>query len=57
MWHDHPFSQRNKTSKIAVEVKVEGDGEEGLDKVLKRYGREYRGLFITWRVLGTLSQL
>ena len=36
MWHDYPFSQRNKPSKIAVEVKVGGNGEEGLDKILKR---------------------
>ena len=35
MWHDYPFSQRNKPSKIAVEVKVGGNGEEGLDKILK----------------------
>ena len=28
MWHDHPFSQRNK-KKRAVEVEVGGDGEEG----------------------------
>ena len=25
MWHDQPFSQRNKTSKIAAEVKVGGE--------------------------------
>ena len=28
MWHNHPFSQRNKTSKKAVEVKVRGNGRE-----------------------------
>ena len=40
MWHDQPFSQRNKTSKIAVEVKVGGekvkvggDRKKRLDKV------------------------
>ena len=36
MWHDHPFRQRNKTSKIAVGVKVDGDREAGLDKILKK---------------------
>ena len=43
MWHDHPFSQRNKTLKIAVEVKVGCEGEEGLDKNLKRLGWQYKG--------------
>ena len=32
MWHDDPFSQRNKTSKIAVKLKVGGNREEGLNK-------------------------
>ena len=41
MWHDHPFSQRNKTSKITVEVKVGGNGEQELDKILKGCGRDY----------------
>ena len=36
MWQDHPFSQRNKASKIVVEVKVGGNGKEALDKILKR---------------------
>ena len=53
---DHPYNQRNKTSKIEVEVKVGGYREEGLDETFKRCGREYRG-FITYRVLGTLPQL
>ena len=47
MWHDHPFSQRNKTSKIAVEARVRGNREEGLDEILKRWGRDYWGVFIT----------
>ena len=42
-WHDHPFSQRNQTSKIVVEVKVEGNGKEGLDKILKGWGKQCRG--------------
>ena len=34
MWPDHPFSQRNETSKKAVEVKLGGNnGKEGLDKI------------------------
>ena len=36
MWQDHPFSQRNKASKIVVEVKVGDNGKEALDKILKR---------------------
>ena len=36
MWHNHPFRQRKKTSKIAVEVKVGGNRKDGLDKSLKR---------------------
>ena len=43
MRHDHPFSQRNKTSKIAVEVTVGGNRKEGLDKILKRCDRQYWG--------------
>ena len=39
IWHNHLFSPRNKTSKIAVEVEVGGSGEEGLEKILKRWGR------------------
>ena len=39
MWHHHPFIQRSKTSKIAVEVKVGGNGEERFDKILKRWGK------------------
>ena len=35
MWHDHQFSQKNKTSKIAVEVKVGGNRKERLQKVHK----------------------
>ena len=36
MWHDHPFSQRNKTTERTVAVEVGGDkevGERGLDKI------------------------
>ena len=61
MWSDHPFSHRNNTSKITAKVnvrgEVEGDGEEGLDKMYKRWFRQYQGVFITYRVLGTLFQL
>ena len=34
MWYDHPLSQRNKISKIEVEVKVGGNRKEGLEKNL-----------------------
>ena len=43
MWQNHPFSQRNKTSKIAVEVKVGGSEKERLDKIFKKSSRQYRG--------------
>ena len=33
MRHDHPFSQRNKTSKIEIQGKVGGKRKEGLDKI------------------------
>ena len=46
IWHDHPLSQRIKSSKIAVEVKVGDNREKWLDKILKRWGRQYRGEYI-----------
>ena len=36
MWHDTPFSQRNRTTERTVGVEVGGDrevGERGLDKI------------------------
>ena len=57
MWHNHPFSQTSKTSKIVVEVKVGGNGKEGLDKVLKRWDRQHRETFITQGILQTHCQL
>ena len=36
MWHDHPFSQRNRTTEKAVGMEVRGDreaGERGFDKI------------------------
>ena len=33
MWHDHPLSQRNKTSKIEVEKKVGGNRKEEFNKI------------------------
>ena len=47
MWHEYPFDQRYKTSKIAAEVKVGVNEDEELDKILKRWGRDYWGVFIT----------
>ena len=41
------FSQRSKTLKIAVEMKVGGNGEEGLDKIYRRWSRQYWGVLIT----------
>ena len=61
MWSDHPFSHRSNTSKITAKVnvrgEVEGDRETGLDKMYKRWFRQYQGVFITYRVLGTHHQL
>ena len=35
MWHDNPFSQRNRTAESTVGVRVGGDREVGerLDKI------------------------
>ena len=35
MWHDHSLSQRKKTSKIGVEVKVKGSGKRRWTKFQK----------------------
>ena len=35
MWNNYPFSQRKNASKIAVGVKVGGNGKSGWEKVLK----------------------
>ena len=45
MWHIHQFGQRNKTSKI-VGGEVWKQRKEGLDEILKRLGKQYRGVFI-----------
>ena len=37
MWYDHSFSQRNKTSKIAVEVKIGDNEKRGWTKI-RKYG-------------------
>ena len=39
MWHNHPFSQRKKTLKTAVEVKVGDNRKEWLNKIFKRWDR------------------
>ena len=48
MWHDHPFSQRNGTTERRVGVGVGGDIEVGgwVDKIWKRWGQQYKGVFI-----------
>ena len=43
MWYKYSFYQKKKTSKIAVDVKVGGDGEKGFDKIVKSWGRNSRG--------------
>ena len=47
MWHDHPSSQRNKTTKRAVGVEVGGKGGGG-GQNLKKGGRQYRGNFTSF---------
>ena len=42
IWYDHPFSQRNKTAERAVGMGVGDDREGGVDKNLKKEGRQYR---------------
>ena len=54
-WCDHPFSQRNKTTKRAVGMKVGGVGL-GLDRNWKRRIGNIRGLHKITE-LGTLCQL
>ena len=42
MWHDHPFSKRNKTTERAVGVGVEHNRKEG-GHLKKGGGRQYGG--------------
>ena len=50
MWHDHPFSQRNRTTERTVGVEVGGDREVGVTgwtKFEKGSGsKHYRGVFM-----------
>ena len=55
MWRDHPFSQRNKTTKGAVEVKIWGVGQ--WKKIENEEARQYRGVLINKEGLQTLCQL
>ena len=44
MWHDYPFSQRNKTPETAVGVGLQGYRKGGVGQNLKKGGgRQYRG--------------
>ena len=36
MWHDHPFSQRNKTTERVAGVEVGGDRKGGVGQNLKK---------------------
>ena len=38
MWHNHPISQRNKTTERAVGVRDEGNREGGFGQNLKKRG-------------------
>ena len=59
MWHNHLFSQRNKTAERAVGLGVGGDREgRGLDKLWKRRaGNEGGGGLHKVRGLGDLGPL
>ena len=50
MWHDHPFSQRNRITERTLGVEVGGDKEvvrvKGWTKFEKGGGKQYRGVFI-----------
>ena len=48
MWHDHPFSQRNKTLKRAVGLNIGGDGGGGLDKIWKKGDYAIIGVWIKY---------
>ena len=41
MWHDHPFSQRNKTTERALGLWVGGNRKGGWTQ-FKKGGRQYR---------------
>ena len=38
MWRDHPFSQKNKTTKRAVGAEIGGDMERGVGQNLRKGG-------------------
>ena len=59
MWDGHPFSQRNKTSKISAGAEGWRQQIEGLDNILKRWVGNIGGLHNIGgvRMLGTLCQL
>ena len=44
MWHDHPFSQRNKTTERVAGVEVGGDREGGWTKFEKGVVGKMEGL-------------
>ena len=48
IWHDHQFSQRNGITERRVGVGLGGDIEVGVwvDKIWKRWSRQYKGVFI-----------
>ena len=39
IWHDHPFTQRNRTSKTAAEVKVAGKEVKFENEGEERFGK------------------
>ena len=57
MWHNYPFSQRNKKIEKAVGVAVGGDRERGSGQNLKSGGSQYRGGLHKIGGLGPLCQL
>ena len=59
MWHNHPFSQRNKATERAVGVRV-GDGREGeVGQSLKKGGMQNRwwGIHKVGEVMTSLATM
>ena len=57
MLHNHTFSQRNKATEKAVEVKAGGKKEGVGENFLKRGGRKYRRVFIKQGVRNPLPTM
>ena len=57
MWRNHLFSQRNKTTKRAVEGEVDGGAGQNLKKGGSRHYREVRNSPSTMKLLSPFVQI